>query len=75
MNALSAVMYTLVNKVQVPFTATTGGTSQGNPNAGMQTTGPLKKLAPITTGDRVAAAFLTTSIVFSVLGGAIFVVK
>ena len=75
MNALSAVMYTLVSKVQTPFTATTGGTSQGNPNAGMQTTSPIQQLAPITTGDRVAAGLLTTAIVFSVIGGSLFVIK
>ncbi|KAH8888700.1 cell wall glycosyl hydrolase [Thozetella sp. PMI_491] len=75
MNALSAVMYTLVSKVQVPFTSTTGGTSKGDPNAGMQTTSPIRQLAPITTGDRVAAGFLTTAVLFSVLGGGIFVLK
>ncbi|KAB5563274.1 family 76 glycosyl hydrolase [Coniochaeta sp. 2T2.1] len=93
MNALSAVMYSLVTDpatatgggggagggqgggAKTPVTSTTGGTSVGNPNAGMQTTGPLRKVAPITTRDRVAAGFLTSAIALSVLGGSVFVLK
>ncbi|KAJ9142547.1 Mannan endo-1,6-alpha-mannosidase [Coniochaeta hoffmannii] len=79
MNALSAVMYTLVGspgvEVKTPVTSSTGGTSVGDANAGMQTTGPLRKVAPITTRDRVAAGFVTTAMVLSVLGGSIFVIK
>ncbi|OIW29599.1 cell wall glycosyl hydrolase [Coniochaeta ligniaria NRRL 30616] len=79
MNALSAVMYTLVGnpgtEVKTPVTSSTGGTSVGNANAGMETTGPLNTLAPITTRDRVAAGFLTTAVVLSVLGGSVFVIK
>ena len=77
MNALSAMMYTLVNKQgsAAPVTAATGGTSKGNANAGMEAEYGPPKLAEITTGDRVAAGFLTTAIVFSVIGGGIFVVK
>jgi mannan endo-1,6-alpha-mannosidase len=74
MNALSALMYTLVSRVTAPLTADTGGTSQGDPNAGVQVTTP-RPLSPITTGDRVAAGFLTTAILFSVLGGSFFVVR
>lgn len=79
MNALSAVMYTLVGspgvEVKTPVTSSTGGTSVGNANAGMQTTGPLTRIAPITIKDRVAAGFLTTAVVLSVLGGSVFVIK
>lgn len=75
MNALSALMYTLVGRVAAPVTATTGGTSVGDPNAGLETGSVIPTLAPITTGDRVAAAFVTTAIVFSVIGGGIFVIK
>ncbi|KAJ9139484.1 Mannan endo-1,6-alpha-mannosidase [Pleurostoma richardsiae] len=73
MNALSAVMYTLVSRVQAPFTSTNGGTSKGNATAGMQVT-YLPTLSPITTGDRVAAGFLTTAIVLSVIGASAFIV-
>lgn len=76
MNALSAVMYTLVGRgVAAPVTATTGGTSKGDVNAGTQTTSPITQLAPITLGDRVAAGFLTTAIVLSIVGGSLFVMK
>lgn len=74
MNALSVIMYTLVNRVSSPVTATTGGTSVGNVNAGMETTSPYKQFPPIKTGDRVAAGFLTTAILFSVIGGSVFVI-
>jgi len=74
MNALSALMYTLVAKVAGPVTATTGGTSVGNPNAGIPQQN-MRQLTPITTGDRVAAGFLTTAIVMSVIGGGVFILK
>lgn len=76
MNALSAIMYTLVNRVaRTPVTADTGGTSVGDANAGMQTTSPTQRFEPATTKDRVAAGFLTTAVALSVLGGSIFVLK
>lgn len=82
MNALSAVMYTLTkravagdNDTTVPVTADTGGTSVGNPNAGIPSADKYPTLPPIETKDRVAAGFLTTAIALGALGGAIFVVK
>ncbi|KAI1824758.1 cell wall glycosyl hydrolase [Xylaria intraflava] len=78
MNALSAIQYNLVkkgNSAQVPATSTTGGTSNGNVNAGVPAASKLPTLAPITTGDRVAAGFLTTAVLLGVLGGSFFVLK
>jgi mannan endo-1,6-alpha-mannosidase len=75
MNALSAIMYTLTSRVAAPVTAKTGGTSIGNPSAGLQNSSNLPTFAPIKTGDRVAAAFLTTAICFSVVGGGFFVIR
>ncbi|KAI1284325.1 cell wall glycosyl hydrolase [Xylaria sp. FL0933] len=78
MSALSAIQYTLVKKQQVskaPVTASTGGTSIGNVNAGAATASKLPTPAPITMGERVAAGFATTAILMSVLGGSIFVMK
>ncbi|KAL1862963.1 hypothetical protein VTK73DRAFT_6574 [Phialemonium thermophilum] len=89
MNALSAIVSTLVvgdgspvtgggaggGGVRAPVTANTGGTSVGNANAGMQTNSPIPQLPPITIKDRVAAGFLTTAILFSVVGGGVFVIK
>lgn len=75
MNALSALQYTLLTAQTVPVTSTNGGTSQGNANAGMDSHSPFETMAPITTGDRVAAGFLTSGILLSVIGGSVFVIK
>lgn len=75
MNALDAVMYTLVDRRPVPVTSDTGGTSQGDVNAGRNNDDKMPAPAPITTGDRVAAGFLTTAILASVVGGSLLVVK
>lgn len=60
-----------------PVTAHTGGTSKGDPEAG--TAGAKEEgmvvLAPITTGERVAAGFLTSAIALGVVGGGVFMVK
>lgn len=56
-----------------PVTAAMGGTSKGDPDAG--TAGAKEEgmtLAPITTGDRVAAGFLTSAIALGVIGGGVF---
>lgn len=84
MNALSTIMYTLVqnpdaggnssDESTAPVTAATGGTSQGNPDAGIPSNMELPTLAPIETRDRVAAGFLTTAIVLGALSGIGFVV-
>lgn len=83
MNGLAAVMYTLTKRPvtsdngtdsTAPVTASTGGTSVGNPDAGIMTV-MYPTLAPISTTERVAAGFLTSAIVLGVLSGGIFVVK
>ncbi|KAK4155468.1 glycoside hydrolase [Chaetomidium leptoderma] len=71
MNALSAVMYTLVDRVAAPVTADTGGTSKGNPMAQAHEEVGEK---PITLGDRVAAGFLTTAIAMGLVAGCAFVI-
>ena len=74
MNALSAVMYTLVDRVSSPVTADTGGTSVGDPSAGLNGPPLIPVLPAVTLGDRVAAGFLTTAICLSVIGGSVFVI-
>lgn len=80
-SALSAVMYNLVRKTaepgapQAPVTADTGGTSQGDPNAGKSTASKMPTLEPISTTQRVAAGFITSAISLSLLGGCFFVIK
>ncbi|ORY71896.1 glycoside hydrolase family 76 protein [Pseudomassariella vexata] len=79
MNALSAIMYTLVQKTaaegKAPVTADTGGTSQGDPNAGAGIETKMPVVEPISMGEKVAAGFVTTAIAFSLLGACFFVVK
>ncbi|KUI52778.1 Mannan endo-1,6-alpha-mannosidase DCW1 [Cytospora mali] len=83
MSGLSAVMYTLAKRATVgggdstaPVTADTGGTSQGDPDAGVASTlDKMPTLAPITTRDKVAAGFLTSAIALGVVGGGVFAVK
>jgi mannan endo-1,6-alpha-mannosidase len=62
MSALSVIMSLLIPSSAVPVTATTGGTSKGNPNAGGQGdqapfAGPV-----ITVGERVGAGFVTVAL-------------
>jgi mannan endo-1,6-alpha-mannosidase len=71
MNALSAVMYTLVGRVAAPVTADTGGTSKGKPDA-MEHEEPLG-YKEITLGDRVAAGFVTSALALGVVAGSAFV--
>ncbi|KAK0727320.1 glycoside hydrolase [Lasiosphaeria miniovina] len=77
MNALSAVMYTLVSRATTTVTAESGGTSKGDPGGGAQGPGggglPSQILLPIPLRERVAAGFLTAGFVFGVIGGSAFV--
>ncbi|KAI1814768.1 glycoside hydrolase family 76 protein [Poronia punctata] len=78
MSALSAVQYSLVEKDDVakaPVTASNGGTSTGNVNAGASTESKIPALPPISTAERIAAGFATTAILLGVLWGSIFVMK
>ncbi|GAP93199.2 putative glycosyl hydrolase family 76 [Rosellinia necatrix] len=78
MSALSAVQYTLVRRAaaeQVPVTADTGGTSVGNVNAGASTASKIPVPPSISLAERVAAGFATTALLFSIIGGSVFVMK
>ncbi|KAK4204235.1 putative glycoside hydrolase [Triangularia verruculosa] len=77
MNALSAVASTLVDRADVPVTGDTGGTSRGDATGGANGPGSWmtgKEFKPITTGERVAAGFLTAAMVFGVIGGSAFLI-
>ncbi|KAF6841686.1 mannan endo-alpha-mannosidase dcw1 [Colletotrichum plurivorum] len=78
MNALDAAMYMLIKKADVktaPVTADTGGTSVGNPNAGMSLQPKIPTLSPIETKDKVAAGFATSAVVLSIVAGCVFLMK
>jgi len=71
MAALEAFQSNLQNLVGVPVTAAKGGTSKGDPGAGLDNTNTVQplNLSPITAKDRVGAAFLTIGVLAAVLGG------
>lgn len=72
MAALEVIQSNLVDQVPGPVTEDTGGISQGDPSAGMAGDKTPAGLTPddITTADRVGAGFLTTILLFGVIGGA-----
>lgn len=75
MDALSAVMYTLVPKAKGPVTHSTGGSSKGNPSAGGRDSKKVEtKEKPITLGDRAGAGILTTLALVGLIGGCGFVI-
>ncbi|KAK7910905.1 hypothetical protein PG985_013386 [Apiospora marii] len=76
MSALQALQYTLVKKTtRAAVTADTGGTSKGDPNAGISVQAKMPQIKPITTQDQVAAGFITTAVTLSLLAACVFVVK
>jgi mannan endo-1,6-alpha-mannosidase len=58
MSALSTIAAMLIEKAPKPVTAKSGGTSEGDANAGMGGPTPVR-LSKITNADRVGAALLT----------------
>ena len=68
MAALEVIQSNLITQVSGPVTNSTGGTSQGNPNAGSKSAGQYITQTTVTTGDRVGAGFLTTVVLVSFVG-------
>ncbi|KAK0392880.1 hypothetical protein NLU13_2374 [Sarocladium strictum] len=68
MDVVGAASSLLVDNVHPPLTAKTGGTSQGNPNAGQQRDKFNANFAPITTGDRAGAGILTALVIGGIFG-------
>ncbi|KAI2638468.1 family 76 glycoside hydrolase [Xylaria nigripes] len=66
MNVLGALTSLLMHEVAPPLTNGTGGTSQGNVNAGQDKT-ELPTFAPITTGDKAGASIITIIIITGAL--------
>ncbi|CCF44363.1 hypothetical protein CH063_13789 [Colletotrichum higginsianum] len=62
MNVLAAVQSLL--EVDPPATNDTGGISQGDPNAGLNSN-PFREPSPVTTGDRAGASILTVVVLLS----------
>lgn len=68
MNALDAVMYTLMAEVKAPVTADDGGTSKGNPDGGVSDDSRLPQARPITTADRAGAGIVTALMILGMVG-------
>ncbi|KAI3326316.1 glycoside hydrolase family 76 protein [Xylariaceae sp. AK1471] len=65
MNVLAAASSLLIGQAKIPVTAADGGTSAGDPNAGVGSGTIDDDLPPITTGDRAGAGVLTAAIILT----------
>jgi mannan endo-1,6-alpha-mannosidase len=81
MSALGAIQSSMILvpgvKQVAPVTNSTGGTSIGDPTAGVATPENAQEMmdaAPATTGEKVSAGFLTFAVVGGVIGGSVFMV-
>lgn len=75
MAAMEVTLANMITSVTAPVTNSTGGTSEGNPNAGgtdIGRTQPQSTLKPIHTGDRVGAGILTALVLAGVICGVIY---
>ena len=80
MSALGVIHSAMVQipgeKLVAPVTNSTGGTSLGDASAGTMTPGlnmPVTQIV-VTTGDKLAASFLTVAMVGGVIGGSAFAI-
>lgn len=67
MNVMSAVSALLVGSAKAPVTNSTGGTSQGNPDAGSSSKDVNQEFAPVTTADRAGAGIITFLLIASAI--------
>jgi len=80
MSALAAVTSAMVvvpgAVVFTPVTNSTGGTSVGDPTAGIADSSDVQAVmtTPATSKDKVAAGFLTFAVMGGILGGGVFMV-
>ncbi|CAK7211363.1 hypothetical protein SCUCBS95973_001087 [Sporothrix curviconia] len=72
MNVLGAVSSLLIDETHGPLTNLTGGTSAGDPDAGSSSQDNPTEFAPLTTGDRVGAGFLTAFVLAGITGLFVF---
>jgi mannan endo-1,6-alpha-mannosidase len=72
MAALEVIQSNLIQQAKAPLTSSTGGTSQGDPNAGTGEPQYPTMFGPATTGDRVGAGFLTVAVVGGIVSGLVW---
>jgi mannan endo-1,6-alpha-mannosidase len=68
MAALEVIQSNLIQQVGGPVTNSTGGTSQGDPNAGSKPAAAILQQGPATTGDKAGAGILTALVLVSFVG-------
>lgn len=75
MAALEVIQSNLIQQSRDPLTNATGGTSQGDPGAGIgdPTSSDPTALKPLTTGDKAGAGILTALVVAAILGALVWV--
>ena len=77
MSALGFIQALMVDAtdLKAPLTATTGGTSKSNPNAGSDvSSSPAGDTSAISTSDRAGAGIITALVLAVLLGGAVWMV-
>ncbi|EEB09631.1 mannan endo-1,6-alpha-mannosidase [Schizosaccharomyces japonicus yFS275] len=72
LSALEVIQSLLVDKMQVPLTQSTGGTSASNPNAGSASASSTVVISPATTKDKHWSRFFTALLVFLLLSCSIW---
>ncbi|KAI1343496.1 mannan endo-1,6-alpha-mannosidase DCW1 [Xylariaceae sp. FL0016] len=74
MNAMQSIMAPLVSNAVI-YTADTGGSSEGNADAGASDSSKISQPRAITTADRAGAGILTTMVLAGLGGGIYFVIS
>lgn len=77
MCALAVIGATQITSAMVPLTATTGGNSKSDPNAGNDAPHSPEdefKKNPITGADRAGAAILTIMVIGAVIGLSVWII-
>lgn len=71
MAALEAIQSNLITEARAPVTNSSGGTSQGNPTAGIDDPSAQNpnSIGPATAGDKAGAGILTVLVISGIVGG------
>lgn len=75
MSALEVIQGLLAPQMSGPVTNSTGGTSQGDANAGTSTNDKSIVLDEVTTADKAGAGILTTLVLAMLLGGGYWMIS
>lgn len=75
MAAMAVIQANLIEDARAPLTGNTGGTSKGDPNAGIEdpNAGDPSRSKPVTGAGRAGAGILTALVAIIVVGGLVWV--